>query len=1116
MRHPTVCAVQRVLTRMSCAAPLFFAAAAAQSQVTVSNGGAASYEHTIAVPPGIGGVAPQLSLSYSSGDRHNGVVGYGWSLRGPSTITRCAAVRATDGVHVSVGYTANDKLCLDGDRLIPLDASGNAVVGAGKGDAAGLAAGSYREYRTERDSYSRIRAYGMADGVNAASGPAWFRVWTKGGRIVDYGNNPSNSDANTNATIGAFYPPGQTVRYADLWASSRIADIFGNHVDFKYAQRDVTAGTRSSAYAQGHEWNLAEVQYSNNKVIFSYTDRLGGAPQDISEDYRGGIAKRISAQRLASITTYTNASNTGSRGVTAGAVAIATTQLSYQPGPVTKRSRLVAIKTCAGDATSTKCLPGPQFRYSAGGNGEYQVANFNLASTLIFNTGRSDSPLGQRPASGIFTADFNGDGRTDILHWEASPENNRLYFSNGDGSFLESPLFNIKDKKLAGGGNECVRTFLKDFDGDGLVDVLAYSDASGQWPASCGPATPTMLYRNRGDGSFDKRSLANVNLAIREAYDKEFDGGTVWGAGDMFYIVDVDGDGQLDFVTVHRDAREYAQRKDPLVDKPCDTVCTRVFRNEGANGFREIPTNISRLSLYPSYPAPMRDLVLDVDSDGLPDLFDARPWGLHTEVLRSRGDGNFDPIAVAPSVIMDSPAIPFDYNGDGRTDLLMQGNQWPWLMVLDDVNKKLSTAAISSSPTNEGWPVIDMPARFGSGMVPMDMDGDGRQDILMLYVNASQRTALYLSMGNGSFVESTDFNLTDVRLRPLDNSFLPLGSFVVGDFTGRGNAELLRLTDTGNTLYIKKDPSPPDLLIGVTSDTGAATSLTYVPLSNPQLPGDPLGPRYASDLRTANAAVLPKIDITPSSYIVATLQTDNGVGGTVKSEYSYQGLKADTTGRDALGFRVVRHQTVAPNGAPRTSEVVMSQDFPYIGLPLSASVHRSALNSVSSSNLLARTASVYCDQTAAVGADAAAIASGVPCMSSQVIKRPYTPWSRSTGVDLRGVALPTVVIQTAVNANGDPMQTTTTTTLSNSPSDTYTQIAANQYWPDSTGCTDTQTCAWILSRVNRSTVRATSPDSILPTSAGTAQDATATVGTSAKPPMNPALLSVILQFLLDD
>ncbi|KQU77157.1 MULTISPECIES: FG-GAP-like repeat-containing protein [unclassified Rhizobacter] len=1095
---------------------MFFAAAAAQSQVTVSNGGTASYEHAIAVPPGIGGLAPQLGLSYSSGDRHNGVVGYGWSLRGPSTITRCAAVRATDGVHVSVGYTANDKLCLDGERLIPLDASGNAVVGAGKGDAAGLSAGGYREYRTERDSYSRIRAYGMADGTNAASGPAWFRVWTKSGRIVDYGNNPQSSDANTNATIGAYYPPGQTVRYADLWASSRIADIFGNHVDFKYAQRDVTAGTQSSAYAKGHEWYLAEIQYSNNKVIFNYTDRVGGPLQDISEDLRGGVTKRISAQRLASITTYTNAPNTGSLGVTTGAVAIATTQLGYQPGPVTKRSRLAGIWTCAGDATSTKCLPLTQFRYSAGGNGEYQAANFNLASTVIFNTGRFDSPLGQRLPTGIFTADFNGDGRTDILHWESSPANNRLYFSNGDGSFSEAPLFNIKDRRLAGGGSECVRTILRDFDGDGLVDVLAYSDASGQQPAACGPATPSVLYKNRGDGSFDKQSLANVNLAIREAFDKEFVGGTIWGAGDMFYIVDVDGDGQLDFVTVHRDARDVDHRMDPLVDKPCDTVCTRVFRNEGANGFREIPTNISRLSLYPSNPAPMRDLVLDVDNDGLPDLFDARPWSGRTEVLRSRGDGNFDQILVAPSVIMDSLAIPFDYNGDGRTDLLMQGYQWPWLMVLGDVDKKLSTAAISSNPTSEGRPFIDMPARFGSGMVPMDMDGDGRQDILMLYVNGSSRTALYLSMGNGSFVESTDFNLTDVRLRPLDNSFLPLGSFVIGDFTGRGNAEFLRLTDSGNTLYVKKDPSPPDLLIGVTSDTGAATSLTYVPLSNPQLPGDPLGPRYASDLRTANAAALPRIDITPSSYVVATLQTDNGAGGTVKSEYSYQGLKADTTGRDALGFRVVRRQTVAPNGAPRTSEVVIAQDFPYIGLPLSTSVHRSALNSVSSSNLLSRTTSVYCDQTAAAGAEAAAIASGLPCTSSQVIKRPYTPRSRSTGVDLQGVALPTVIVQTAVNPNGDPMQTTTTTSLTNSPSNTYTQIATNQYWPDNTGCADTQTCAWILSRVKQNTERATSPGSILPTSAGTAQDATATAGTSAKPPVSPALISLILQLLLDD
>jgi len=83
------------------------------------NQGVASYNLKIAVPPGVAGMEPKLSLSYSS-SAGNGYMGVGWNIDGVSSITRCSQTRATDGTSHTFGvkYNSNDRFCLDGQRLI--------------------------------------------------------------------------------------------------------------------------------------------------------------------------------------------------------------------------------------------------------------------------------------------------------------------------------------------------------------------------------------------------------------------------------------------------------------------------------------------------------------------------------------------------------------------------------------------------------------------------------------------------------------------------------------------------------------------------------------------------------------------------------------------------------------------------------------------------------------------------------------------------------------------------------------------------------------------------------------------------------------------------------------
>jgi hypothetical protein len=140
-------------------APLF-AQMSTPGNFRVSETGAAVYEIPIKVPPGLAGMEPKLSLVYNS-QSGNGLLGVGWSLQGLSAITRCPRTMAQDGVRGGVNYDSNDRFCLDGQRLM-------AVSGTYGADGT--------EYRTERESFTKITSHGTA-----GNGPSYFIAKTKSG-----------------------------------------------------------------------------------------------------------------------------------------------------------------------------------------------------------------------------------------------------------------------------------------------------------------------------------------------------------------------------------------------------------------------------------------------------------------------------------------------------------------------------------------------------------------------------------------------------------------------------------------------------------------------------------------------------------------------------------------------------------------------------------------------------------------------------------------------------------------------------------------------------------------------------------------------------------------------
>ncbi|PHV04675.1 hypothetical protein CSQ96_24605 [Janthinobacterium sp. BJB412] len=1099
------------MTRLAAGLLLATAALGAWAQtLSISSGGTPTYSRQIAVPPGIAGMAPNIALLYS-GSEVNGPLGRGWTLQGISTISRCQSSKVTDGAARAVAFDVNDKLCMDGQRLIQTDANG-VVVNADnqnptfenpfqQNDSLG-GEGMVREYRTEKDIFARIRAYGAAGG-NPANGPAYFRVWTKSGQLYEYG---AAGDPRANASINAGGRP-----LIVSWAVSRIFDSVGNHMDFQYEQRDVAWGSMtdylSATPPPGHEWNLSEIRYTghgaqlpSNRMVFGYSDRpdTPNAAQDRSEAHHLG-SKNVSIRRLDTIRTYINWPGDQVQQPST-AVGVKTVKLEYDNGAVSRRSRLRRIVECAG-AAATPCLPAVSFNYADGGGAQYQ-ANAKFAASAL-----ASAPLRSSKGDlGVLTGSFFGTGRTDILRWSDIPSSNQLYRSLGDGNFNPTPVgggagqFNLTDQYLFT-SNGCYYAIAMDFNGDGATDILRLMRAKDNNGNSCGSAR-SILFLSRGDGSFSAQDIGNVDFSQVAAIQRRSTrcagedpsrpqrgpaplGGkldeaaqgcpngtiTVFSQtrGATFHLVDANSDGLLDVITTITPA--YFEEKSPPDDEVlCESEqCTRVFLGQLAGGFVEkVETSLRNRSLYSKPDAPgnpaARSYVGDVNGDGAADIVvDGRVWLSH-------GDGSFD--ASGPQQDLGCNHL-IDLNGDGRMDCLFvsptgfAGGQTAWLAtgtknLVMAKNFNLNTPGLELAGYVPNTTIPNM------GFLAADIDGDGRGDVLR-WSDDPARNAVFLSNGEGTFRNGA-FNLTtgnDVLLKS-DGAF----GFVTGDFSGRGTLEMLRLSSNAgagaaNVLYEKQDATPLDQLSSAVSATGLRTTLKWVPLSNSY--SAPYGERYFHDFGSSElAAKYPVRDLVMPMQVVASTTSDTGVGAKqLVTEYLYAGLKMAYDGRGWLGFREMRAQTPTVNDKFLTVLTVHEQDGVNTGAAVLSRTWVGDLRGSNAPQVVANRFNIYCDKTAPPGAEASAN-TGHPCFSKARVRRPYLYMSVDEGWELNGAALPTVSTVNSFNDSGDAERIVSSTQgTALGQNQIFTKTTTNTYFPNTVAGD-----AWILGRLETAKVSA--------------------------------------------
>jgi hypothetical protein len=310
-------------------------------QFAVTEGGAATINIPIQVPRGIGGLEPQLSLNYSSGGG-NGLLGVGWTLSGPSAITRCGKTLPLDNQRGTVTFAGSDRFCLDGQRLVSDVATNDSNYG-----------NANTVYWTERESFSRI----TATGAYAAGVPSGFKVETKSGLIMEFGaitglSGSSDAQALTNPIAG-----GTTT--INRWMLKRISDRMPvpNTVEFYYCAREVVGAACATTGAYTGSNVLHYIRYTNrgstpgtNAVVFGYESR-----DDRLLKFQSGTSQ-VQTQRMASITTYVGFASPASLGE-----AVKRYELTYEPlkdsaglwTRATNVSRLSRVQELRGGAAPT-------------------------------------------------------------------------------------------------------------------------------------------------------------------------------------------------------------------------------------------------------------------------------------------------------------------------------------------------------------------------------------------------------------------------------------------------------------------------------------------------------------------------------------------------------------------------------------------------------------------------------------------------------------------------------------------------------------------------------------------------------------------------------------------
>ncbi len=856
---------------------------ATAGQFRVDESGAATYSVPLALPAGTAGVAPQLSLNYSS-QQGNGLLGQGWSLGGVSAITRCRQTLAQDGQVRPITGSEEDRFCLDGQRLVLTSAGQYGAVGA--------------TYKTETDRFAIITAMGGSLGH-----PDYFTVAAKDGSTRTYGNT-----ADATLSVGGFVL---------TWSQNRFEDSVGNGIDYVYAGSGSHRLTQV-LYAEGAGSPAAQIDlaYTGNRP-----DPLGG--------YIAGNALNTT-HRLSNITVYNDGAEVRRYDLTYADVS----------ARENKTSQLTQVQECAGSI----CLPATQFTWANQAVGlslnPSGSATFSSQSDRGLYTYQPADINGDGYMDLVWLEwDVDGSDTDHHLHYKLSDGQTleNALFTNNSGAITYGEDV----------GSELVKIQIIDYNVDGRQDVIVYNSRTGRWrvllatPQGDGTwrlsSTPldtpvtdssaTFMDIN-ADGLVDAVYMRNRDLyqQLLEVDDSEsessdhryhFSGETLLGALDTSELgtvyptyynqeltgnLDFNGDGAVD---LYLRGNEQLNLGGGLPTLNVNVSSGLLLSDSGFEPYFVI-NDPQANTVNPDLR--MNLLGVDFNGDGLTDIVYQLPDGTGQWFYRLNTGTGFT-VETSLEIDGDDPT-PADYNQDGYPDLFWRDTDANKLKVQvwngGGFNASIDLRSISSA---------------NHAHLFFDMNGDGVVDYvrveessLSTYPSVSPHQPRNKIIGITNGLGSQ----TDITYGSLSHS----GRYSRVDVSTAQTCNTIEIPypyGGGSTTYCTTDAS--EFYSTLNGDWPLPTGSQTLGKDKPVL--ELTGPIYVV---TDVASSAPAATSTPGAI-------DAGAQSSIS--YYYGEAKIQAVGRGMLGFQTIK---TVDNQTGVITTTAYRQDFPFTGLPLTTEV----------------------------------------------------------------------------------------------------------------------------------------------------------------------------------